>query len=71
MSGGAWDYMEYRLREDGQRLGRELPMILDAVADVEHLIDWAVSCDTSRERQEPLVYDRMRKLFDDLTGIVP
>lgn len=66
MSGGAWGYLAYKLR-DGEIPLAWLPTIFGALADVEHLMDWAVSLDTSKEAAMPEVWDRLVTMFDAIS----
>lgn len=68
MSGGAWEYLSHRLR-DGDVPVSWLPTIFDALADVERLIDWAESLDTSKADAMPQVWARLVTMFDQLTGV--
>jgi hypothetical protein len=44
VSGGAWGYQSWKLKE----LGEELAELLDVVGQVEHELDWGVCGDTCR-----------------------
>lgn len=66
MSGGRWNYAEGRIRELADELAERLPVLLNAVAETEHLIDWAESSDTSRESAEVKVYDLWVATFNEL-----
>lgn len=73
MSGGHWGYQSQRIREllgdDGKvTLARKL---LDAVAETEHIVDWAQSGDTTRRREdgsgaERDLYDLWLRTFDEV-----
>lgn len=75
MSGGAWGYQDGRIREllsdDGSvALARRL---LEAVAQSEHIVDWAESGDTVRRREdgsgaERDLYDLWLATFNDAFG---
>ena len=66
MSGGAWGYQQYRLEEKAEMLRTELAEILEAVAKTEHLVDWAVCCDTSKETAAPLLFDLWHETFNSI-----
>lgn len=65
MSGGRWYYMEHKLR-DGEIPVAWIPPICTALGEIEHLVDWAVCSDTSKEDAMPQVWDRLVALFDEL-----
>lgn len=67
MSGGAWGYLEYKFKS-GDAPAWWLPLIFDALGEVEHLMDWAVCCDTSKDDAMPKVWDRLHLLFEELSG---
>lgn len=75
MSGGAWGYQSERIRElagdDGTLI--MIRKLLDAVADTEHIVDWAESGDTVRRREdgsgaERDLYDLWKRTFDEVFG---
>jgi len=61
MSGGNWNYQSFRIQEEADRIHS----FLKAVGDSEHIIDWAESCDTSRELAEKELYELWLKVFDE------
>lgn len=42
MSGGAWEYQQFKIEEEALRLGE----LLRLIAQIEHELDWGVSGDT-------------------------
>lgn len=66
MSGGAWNYQEYRLQEKADMLTQEIAELLRAVAATEHLVDWSESGDSSRAYAEPRIYDVWLEVFERL-----
>lgn len=68
MSGGAWGYKQYQIEGIADQLSTEVAALLKAVAETEHLIDWAESCDSSREHAEHAVYDLWVRTFNHLYG---
>jgi hypothetical protein len=69
MSGGAWGYQQWRLEEKAD----ELAKLIKAVAETEHLVDWAECGDTVRRREdgsgaERDVYDLWLKTFNEIYG---
>ena len=41
---------------------------VEAIAESEHIIDWAECGDTLREDAEPKLYDLWLKVFDEVYG---
>lgn len=68
MSGGRWNYAENQITEDAELTLPRLALLLKAVAQTEHLIDWAESADTSRADAESKVYDLWVATFDEVYG---
>lgn len=62
MSGGHWNYQQYRIEEEAE----ELAALLKAVAETEHIVDWAISGDTLREDAQKEIFDLWEKTFDEL-----
>ena len=62
MSGGAWNYQQYKIEEKTE----ELAKLLKAVAQTEHIVDWAISCDTTREDAARELFDLWVKTFNEL-----
>lgn len=55
MSGGHWNYRSYHLQELAAELenrGQELAELIKAVAQAEHIVDWAECGDTVRRRED-------------------
>ena len=65
MSGGLWNYKN-ELKENYRSM--KVSKVVDALIRVFHEIDWAESWDTDREYAEPIVYDIMLELGDELFG---
>ena len=68
MSGGHWDYRDQKFVYNSEELIASLPKILEAMRKCFHEIDWAESNDTIRKDAEPVVYDILLELGDDLFG---
>lgn len=51
MSGGRWGYQSHRIRDWAGVIPR-LGKFIDAIAQSEHIIDWAESGDTVRRRED-------------------
>jgi hypothetical protein len=71
MSGGAWNYQQFKLEEKAELIGgenSELGRIILLVSKAEHICDWAESCDTSREIAEPQLYDLIVAFFNKEYG---
>jgi hypothetical protein len=67
MSGGRWNYQQWHIEElAGEQLSPEYRELLMAVAETEHIVDWAECSDTSRESAEQALYDLWVKVFDKL-----
>lgn len=62
MSGGRWNYQEYKIVEDAERL----ITLMTAVAATEHIVDWSECGDTSRDDAERELYDLWVKTFDEV-----
>ena len=55
MSGGAWNYQQFRIEELASGLAENrdvLVELLKAAAQSEHIVDWAESGDTVRRRED-------------------
>jgi hypothetical protein len=48
VSGGKWGYQSYRIEEQAEALSG----FVKAIAQSEHIIDWAESGDTVRRRED-------------------
>lgn len=76
MSGGRWNYQQWRIEELAERLraGQEpLVKFIEAIAESEHIVDWAESGDTTRRREdgsgaERDLYDLWLKTFEEVYG---
>jgi hypothetical protein len=68
MSGGTWGYQSWKLPEDTQAACNRIMAFSAAIAESEHLIDWAESGDSSRESTEPKLYDLWLKTFNEVFG---
>jgi hypothetical protein len=69
VSGGRWNYQQYKIEEQAEAVGK----FLAAVAQSEHIIDWAECGDTARRREdgsgaERDLYELWRKTFDEVFG---
>jgi hypothetical protein len=67
MSGGRWNYQSYRIAEQAEHVAK----FIKAIAESEHIIDWAESGDTTRRREdgsggERDLYDLWLKTFDEV-----
>jgi hypothetical protein len=72
MSGGRWNYQEYKILDAAEET-KKLLVFADAVARSEHIVDWAESGDTVRRCEdgsgaERDLYDLWLKTFDDVYG---
>ena len=72
MSGGAWAYKQYEIEEQAETVAK----LLKAVAQTEHIVDWAVSGDTARRRDdgsgaERELFDLWVNTFNDIYGELP
>jgi hypothetical protein len=69
MSGGRWGYQSWKIKDSAEGLAR----FVEAIAESEHIIDWAESGDTVRRREdgsgaERDLYDLWLKVFDEAFG---
>lgn len=69
MSGGMWGYQSWKIKDSAEAIGK----FLEAVAESEHIIDWAESGDTVRRREdgsgaERDLYDLWLKTFEAVFG---
>jgi hypothetical protein len=70
VSGGAWGYQSWHIKEDAERIC----VFLRAVAESEHIVDWAESGDTVRHDDEDGsgaerdLYDLWVKTFNEVYG---
>jgi membrane glycosyltransferase len=66
VSGGHWGYQSWKIRDAMLDEGEfaKLRAIIEAVAETEHIVDWAICGDTTREDAEPKLFDLWVKTFD-------
>lgn len=69
MSGGRWNYQQWRIHDWAEHA----PKFIEAIAQSEHIIDWAESGDTVRVREdgsgaERDLYDLWLKTFNEVFG---
>lgn len=64
MSGGHWNYKQYEIEEQAERVSK----LLAAVAETEHIIDWAICGDTSIAEAPQKLFDLWEKTFDEIYG---
>ena len=69
MSGGAWGYQSWKIKEQIEPVSK----FIAAIAESEHIIDWAESGDTVRRREdgsgaERDLYDLWLKTFNEVFG---
>jgi hypothetical protein len=76
MSGGTWNYQQYRIEELAEALEHDRAVIVElikAAAKSERIVDWAESGDTVRRRQDGTgaerdLYDLWLATFERLYG---
>lgn len=76
MSGGCWSYQQWRIAELADEIKRRrepLTEFIKAVAESEHIVDWAESGDTTRRREdgsgaERDLYDLWLRTFNKVYG---
>ena len=69
MSGGAWGYQSWKIRDSAPMITR----FIEAIAESEHIVDWAESGDTSRRREdgsgaERDLYELWLRTFNEVYG---
>lgn len=69
MSGGTWDYQSWKIRDQIEPVSK----FIEAIAESEHIVDWAESGDTVRRREdgsgaERDLYDLWLKTFNQVFG---
>ena len=69
MSGGAWGYQSWKIKDSAEMVSK----FIEAIAESEHIIDWAESGDTVRRREdgsgaERDLYDLWLKTFNQVFG---
>jgi hypothetical protein len=62
MSGGAWGYKQWEIVEEADRIKK----FLSAVAKTEHIVDWAVCGDTSKEEAAQELFDLWESVFNEV-----
>lgn len=67
MSGGTWNYQQWRLHDWAPYVAK----FVEAIAKSEHIIDWAEAGDTVRRREdgsgaERDLYDLWLKTFNEV-----
>jgi hypothetical protein len=68
MSGGRWNYQSHRIRDLAENLSAsEIAEFLRAVAETEHIVDWAECGDTVRRREDGSGAER--DLYDLWLGV--
>lgn len=60
MSGGAWEYQQFRIEEEAQRLAATLRLL----AEIEHELDWGVSGDTCHKCARIRVGAALEQFFE-------
>lgn len=73
MSGGRWGYQQWRIQEQAEDAVRLIKAFGEAVAESEHIVDWAECGDTVRRREdgsgaERDLYDLWLKTFGEVYG---
>jgi len=69
MSGGAWGYQSWKIRDSAETVAK----FIEAIAQSEHIVDWAESGDTARRREdgsgaERDLYELWLKTFNEVYG---
>ena len=69
MSGGRWNYQSWWIKDSAEGITK----FVEAIAESEHIIDWAESGDTVRRCEdgsgaERDLYDLWLKTFDEVFG---
>jgi hypothetical protein len=69
MSGGRWGYQSWKIKDQAEVVVK----FIEAIAESEHIIDWAESGDSARRREdgsgaERDLYDLWLKTFDEVYG---
>jgi hypothetical protein len=73
VSGGRWQYQSWKIRDQGEEFGKFIGAFAEAIAESEHIVDWAECGDTVRRREdgsgaEQDLYDLWLKTFDEVYG---
>lgn len=71
MSGGRWGYRSWRIRDQAEDIAKFIKAFSEAIAQSEHIVDWAECGDTVRRREdgsgaERDLYDLWLKTFDEV-----
>ncbi len=61
MSGGAWGYLKYKIEEESARN----QVIVNVIAQIEHEMDWGISCDTCYNCAKLRVIAALEELFEN------
>ena len=69
MSGGRWNYQSWKIKDSAATIVK----FIEAIAESEHIIDWAECGDTVRRREdgsgaERDLYDLWLKTFEETFG---
>ena len=64
MSGGHWNYQSHDISD----FAGKVAVFLEAVAESERLIDWAISGDTAKEEEMLKLWDLWEDAFDKVYG---
>ena len=64
MSGGTWQYQQYRLEEKAD----EIAKLLRAVAETEHIVDWAVCGIMLRSEAALELFALWKRTFNEIYG---
>lgn len=70
MSGGHWDYQQFRIEEMAAEYAEDsrTRAFLEAVALSEHLCDWAICGDTDPESAGKKLYELWVATFEKVYG---
>jgi len=73
VSGGRWNYQQWRIADELPGELDKIKRFAEAIAQSEHIVDWAESGDTARRREdgsgaERDLYDLWLKTFDEVYG---
>lgn len=69
MSGGAWGYQSWKIKDTAPVIAK----FIEAIAESEHIVDWAISGDTARRREdgsgaERDLFDLWLRTFNEVYG---
>lgn len=73
MSGGAWGYQQWKIIDELPGELDKIKAFVKAIAESEHIVDWAECGDTVRRREdgsgaERDLYDLWLKTFNEVYG---